>query len=234
MNSKHRNWRNMRWLIVVLLATALTGSGLAAKKGPPSPQELRTGGERPLSVLLLRIILEVDGQPGAAFPSGSTGDGVTIGLSDFSTGVSAKPVAVRFLSDETRLDGWVYLVLEPGPRYLATREPRSQNAFDYEARWKTCPHWSLEIPANSRLVYGGTLFLPGAGRWMMFGPRAMVEFDSSRLEVRDESAEAEAICRKWFPDLLPMSVQLAEEHRPGDTMIIETPEDAKNHPPRKP
>jgi len=223
LSCTRRYRRNACWLAAGVMAAFLAGPAAVAKSGPPSARELQNREGRPLSVLLLRVVLEVDGQPGVAFRHASPVDNVSFGLSDFSTGMSAKPVTVRFLSDNTRMDGWAYLVLDLGPHYIAAREPMSTNAFAYDARWKTCPRWSLEIPADARLVYGGTLFLPGKGRAMIFGPRQMVEFDSTRLEVRDESSEAGAICRKWFPDLLPLSVQLAKEHRHGDTMIIETP-----------
>lgn len=223
MNRAGGTLGNARWCAVAVLIFALGGPGFAARRGPPAAHELHTKDGRPLAVLLLRVVTEVDGQPAVAFRHASAVDDVSFGISDFSTGMSAKPVAVRFLSDETREDGWVCLMLEPGLRYIATREPISTNAFAYERRWKTCPRWSVEIPKGARLVYGGTLFLPGTGRWMALGRRQMVRFDDSRLEVRDESAGAGAICEKWLPDLLPMFVQLAREHRAGDTMIIETP-----------
>jgi hypothetical protein len=208
---------------VILLLAAFASLGVAAKSGPPARLDLLTVEGRPLTVLLLRIVLVVDGQQTAAFRHGATTDDVTIGISDFTTGMSAKPVAIQFLSEDTRLEGWVYLMLEPGLRYIAVREPISTNVLTYNARWKTCPRWRVEIPSNTKLVYGGTLFLPGKGRWMISGPRQMVRFDRSRIEVRDQSNEAEAICRKWLPELLPLSIQLAKEHRPEDTMIIETP-----------
>lgn len=211
------------WLVAGVMATCLVGPVVAAKPGPPAARELHTSEGQPLVVLLLRVVTEVDGQPGAAFRHDSPVDDVSFGLSDFTTGMRVKPLKTRFLSDETRMDGWAYLLLEPGPRYIATREPISRNAFAYEARWETCPRWSVDIPADSRLLYGGTLYLPGKGRAMISGPRQMVEFDSSRLEVRDESVAAEAMGRRWFPELLPMTVQIAREHRPGDTIIIETP-----------
>lgn len=52
-------------------------------------------------------------------------------------GVTATPAELRFLSGETRKEGWTYLLLEPGLHYLAAHEPQSTNVFAYDARWST-------------------------------------------------------------------------------------------------
>ena len=204
---------------------ALAGAGCAATSGPPRPQALPTRGAIQKAVLLVRVITEVEGKIAPPFPSSLLSvDNLCLGVGDFSSGGKIRPAPMRFLSEDTRRAGWTYLLLEPGQiYYLAAHEPTSTSASIYDARWQTCPRWSIEIPADARLVYGGTLYLPGKGRWMIVGPRKLASFDRAQLAIRDETALALEISKRWFPALLPMSVQLAKEHRPGDTIILQTP-----------
>lgn len=208
---------------LVCLLIAAIGAGAVLAKGPPSAQELVDRDGNPLTVLLLRVLIEVDGQPAEPFRNTVPVDNVSFGIGGFETGMGVKEVGARFLSKETRKEGWTYLLVRPGLHYLAVHEPISTNAFANNARWTTCPRWRIEIPADSRVHYAGTLFLPGKGRAMIFGPRQLVEFDTTRMEVRDDSVRAADLCHSFLHALVPMTIQLAKEQRPGDTMIIETP-----------
>jgi hypothetical protein len=224
---KRAQWDPMTVTRVCLAAAvlALAGAGCAATSGPPRPQDLLTRGAKQKAVLLVRVITEVEGQIAPPFPSSmSPADNLSLGVGDFSSGGKIQSGKIHFLSDDTRNEGWTYILLEPGQvYYLAARAPMSTSAATYNAQWGTCPRWSIEIPADARLVYGGTLYLPGKGRWMIVGPRKLASFDRAQLAIRDESALASEISRRWFPTLLPMSVQLAKEYHPGDTIILQTP-----------
>lgn len=206
-------------------AAAILAAGVVAGAAnkPPTIRELAGKDGTPRVVLLLRVVTEVDGEIVEPFRHSGSIDNVNFGLGGFETGMGVKETAARFLSGQSRKEGWVCLIVKPGLQYLAIREPMWHNAFAYSARWKTCPRWRVEVPAVSRVHYAGTFFLPGKGRFMFSGPRQMVEFDTTRLEVRDESPLAAEICRQLMPELEPLSVQLAELHEPGDTIIIETP-----------
>jgi len=209
----------------IVAAAAILGTGLVASAAnkPPTLQELSGKDGTPRVVLLLRVVTEVDGEIVEPFRHSGSIDNINFGLSGFETGMGVKEIATRYLSGESRKEGWVSLIVKPGLQYVAIREPMWHNAFVYNARWKTCPRWRIEIPAGSQVHYAGTFFLPGRGRFMFSGPRQMVEFDTTRLEVRDESLRAAEICRQLMPEFAPPTVRLAELHKAGDTMIIETP-----------
>ena len=210
-------------ICLLALALAMIGPSCATIAGPPRAKQLQTHDGRQNSILLLRVVTEVDGRTAPPFPSWLSLDDVWLGLGDFSSGGEIKSAPLRFLSAETRQEGWTYLLLQPGTYYLAAHEPVSTSASTYNAQWKTRPRWSVEVPAGARLCYGGTLYVPGRGRWMLFAPRRLAEFDRTRLEVRDESTLAQKIANQWFPTLLPISVALAKEHHVGDTIILQTP-----------
>jgi hypothetical protein len=107
---------------------------------------------------------------------------------------------------------------------LTPHSPQNENAFAYEASWKkTLPCWTFEVPRNTPVVYGGTLFVPGRGRWLISGGRMMQAFDAVRFEVRDETALAESIHQTWFKDFGSLSTQLAHKHSPSEPIILETP-----------
>ncbi|HVM51375.1 MAG TPA: hypothetical protein VMU04_25315 [Candidatus Acidoferrum sp.] len=213
-----------RWAAMLLgagtLALALAGAGCATTSGPPSEIQARQH-----AVLLLRVVTEVEGRIAPPFPSSILPtDNVAIGVGDFFSGGKIRAATLRFLSGDTRKEGWAYLLLEPGQvYYLAAHAPISTSAWKYEALWAVCPRWSVEVPANTWLVYAGTLYLPGKGQWRLFGGRQLVEVDQRRAEVRDESGQAEEIAKQWLPGLGHMSVQLARKWEPGDTIILQTP-----------
>jgi hypothetical protein len=207
----------------IALLLAAVASGCMSPAGTPKAADLQTRDGRPKTVVLLRAITDVEGRIAPPFEALSPPDNLAIGCGGFSSGGNIKPVTLRFLSAETRKEGWTYLLLEPGFYYLSALPPISGNALAYDAQWKTSPRWSIEIPPGARIFYAGTFYLPGKGRWMLFRSRQLAAFDTNRIEVRDETSQAEQIVRQNCPELLPMSVQLAKAHQPGDTMILRTP-----------
>lgn len=211
------------WTCAIILALAGAGCATISSVPKASKMQSRDGGQK--AVLLLRVITEVEGKSAAAFPSSVLPwDMIAFGVGDFSSGGQIKPAILRFLSAESREQGWAYLLLEQGQvYYLAAHEPISTSPDEYNARWAVCPRWSVELPINTRVVYGGTLYLPGTGRWMLFTARNLVTFDRQRIEVRDESTEAEQVAKQWLSALGPMSVHLARKWEPGETVIIQTP-----------
>jgi hypothetical protein len=211
-------WAAMRLWAGVLVA--LAGAGCATTSGPPTDVQARQS-----AVLLLRLITEVEGRIAPPFPSSLLPtDNIALGVGEFSNGGKIRAATLRFLSGNTRKEGWAYLLLEPGQvYYLAPHEPISTGALKYDALWATRPRWSVEIPAQARLVYGGTFYLPGKGQWRLFGAKQLVEFDEAKAEVRNESIQAEQIVKQRLSGLGHMSIQLAKKWEPGDTIVLQTP-----------
>jgi hypothetical protein len=223
IGSPKKRWTGMPlWWNALLLA--LASAGCAITTGPPGTSAIQGREGRHKAVLLLRVVTEVEGRITPPFPSIYAGDNVMMGLGDFSSAGQIGEVMLRFFSADTRKEGWIYLLLEPGQvYYLAAQEPVSPQPKNYRGLWAACPRWSVEIPADARLVYGGTLYLPGSGQWTLFSARRLAAFDRARVEVRNEADRAELIAKQWLANLGPVSVQLARKWEAGDTIILQTP-----------
>lgn len=213
-------WSSWLGAVVIALVTA----SCAFNTARPTSAELRSKDRRSQAVVLLRVVTEIDGKDCPAFPSSISVDSIWLGLGDFSTGGKIRPSAQRFLSKDTRKNGWTYLLLEPGIYYLAPHAPQNENAFAYDASWKTTqPCWRVDVPNETPVIYAGTLFVPGKGLWQIFGGRRMSVFDTERFEVRNEPALATAIHQEWLKDLGTLSTQLVQPHSPSEPITLETP-----------
>lgn len=212
-----------RWLSLGMAAMALATSS-CMNIGRPTTEEIFPKDGYRKTVVLIRVVTEVDGQVSPAFRATYSADSIWLGLGGFSSGGRLEIAKLHFLSKETRLDGWTYLLLEPGIYYLAPHPPQNENSFAYDRSWKeTVACWRLEVPRDARVVYGGTLFVPGKGRWMIFGPRSLVKFEPSRFEVRDESTLAKSIQDTWLRELGTLTVKLVENFSTSEPIILETP-----------
>jgi hypothetical protein len=214
---------SQRWLRLGTVLIALAASS-CMNVGRPTAEDLRTKDGHDRAVVLIRMVTEIDGRKAPVFTATYANSSIWLGLGGFSTGGKLQVAPLRFFSKETRLDGWTYLLLEPGVHYLAPHPGQNTDAVTYDNSWKkTSPRWRFEVPRNVPVVYVGTLFAPGRGQWVLFGDRALYEFEENRFEVRDESVAAEAIHETWLKDLGSLTTKLAVNHSSSEPIILETP-----------
>ena len=192
-----------------------------ASQSPPSPGELTKDGHA-RAVVLLRLKTEIDGRSRPAFAGYP--DCVWLGLGDFFSGGQLEPAPMRFLSRGTRLDGWAYLLLEPGIYYLAPHPPQNENVFAYAKSWAHArPTWRFEVPRDASALYIGTLFAPGYGQWQLFGGCRVRQFAVARFEVDDETSTARTLHEQWLKSFGPLTTELAKPWLPSESIILETP-----------
>ena len=209
------------WLTVAIAVLLATG---CANVPPQSPADLQTKDGHKRALVLLRVLTEIDGRTLPAFSAPYALGSIWLGLGDFSSGGKLRIAPLGFFSKETRLDGWTYLLPEPGVYYLAPHSPQNENSFAYDRSWKQMtPCWRMEIPRDATVVYGGTLFVPGWGIGQIFGGRRLQVFNMRRFEVRDESAAAEGLREAWLKNLGPLTIHLVQSQSPSEPLILETP-----------
>ena len=214
---------SQRWLWLGMVVIALAASG-CVNVGRPTVNDLRTKDGHNRTVVLIRVVTEIDGRKLPAFPGAYGLDSIWLGLGGFSSGGKIAVAPLQFFSKETRLDGWTYLILEPGIYYLAPHPPQNENAFAYDASWKqTSPCWRFDIPRNVPVIYVGTVFVPGTGLWQIFGGRRLYDFDIKRFDICDESAAAGTIHEAWLEDLGPLTTRLVENYSSSEPIILESP-----------
>jgi len=172
------------------------------------------------AVVLLRVTAELkDGTEVAAFPSPLTGDIIGLGLGGFETGGEVKRTSPTSLSAETRRQGWIYFILEPGIYYLAVQGARTGDVTAYERELKSLQPWRIEIPVGSPVAYAGTLHLECQSKWYIGGGKSCNFIEG--IVVRNEQALAMTISEKYLSDLGPPQTLLMQRH--SGPIILRTP-----------
>jgi hypothetical protein len=178
-------------LLLILVAGCATTS-------VPTASEVSEvlGGKK--TVILLRLTVDIDGNPSEPFDASLADDNV--GLA-FITGDRVRRLEFyRSPSDQARQDGWIYLVEDPGTYYLAVQPPRDRDAFSYQFQFRSAPRWRIDALAGSTIVYAGRLHINAVTEKGFLFTRRTV-YDLSRTAVRDEHSLARELAAKSFPDL---------------------------------
>jgi len=180
------------------------------------------------AIVLIRITAELlDGTPVSAFPSNLMADNVNIGLGTFDTGGKLELVdSPRSLSVELREEGWIYLILEPGSYYLGIMGPQ-MTGYDLrkqQAKYAQ-PHWRVDIPVDTHVVYIGTLHLYCRGMTTVFInkiTKRCIEIDEHRTIIQNETISAQKLAEEYFGDYGAPQTLLLQRHD-SPTIIFQGP-----------
>jgi hypothetical protein len=203
------------YIILVILLSSCTITRLPSAKD----FELINSGKR--SVVLLRLTCEAEGEPYEVFKHAVSDDNIGLALGDFKTGGEPHRIIPTYLSSQTRKDGWTYFVLEPGFHYLAVQPRRQSDVWSYENSFKSVPLWRLDIPSQTKIVYAGTLHIPGIRQKMLFGGISIKSFITDSIVVRNDEEAARKIAGDFFPELQPFKTRLMVKHE--GPIILRTP-----------
>lgn len=207
----------------VVLAGLLSGCVFSTGRPPADVVAARDGPGR--AVVLVQLTTRIDGRELPAMPAMLPMDSIWLAWGGFDTGGRLEMARQRFFSNESRREGWTYLLLEPGIHYFSVNTPQGGGAIDYDRSWRHLPTaWRLDVPEGVPVIYAGTLYVPGDGSRMLFGGRRLQRFHVAEFEVRDESGEAAWIHSRWLSHLGPMRSVLMQPHDPSaGPVLIETP-----------
>lgn len=185
-------------LLASMLLVSLAG---CSSTGAPTAQErgaVASGGK---AVVLLRVRCTVENdQPYEPFSHVIGDDNVGFGWGSFETGgVPERGATPRFLSPQSRKDGWTYFVLPSGTHYLAVYPPRRTDVLTYARQIRNAPRWRLDIGLDDRLVYAGTLRIAGESDALLFGGRILRSIRTDEATVVNEEALARALLAEALP-----------------------------------
>ena len=182
-------------VITVMVASCTTG--------PPTVNERSDVQSGKKSVVLLRITCELieDNTPIEAFPSGRSNPVYILKGGPILGGKIEGGTGNRFLSAETRKQGWVFFYLEPGIHYLVFEGILSYRQMFYS------PRYEVKIPENFPVVYIGSMHL--------YCRKALFEkgcgtFDKGRMIVSNEEIKAKKLQKEFLPDLGSLQTVLME------------------------
>jgi hypothetical protein len=171
--------------------------------------------------VVIRIICEVEGKSYEVFRHAVSDDNIGLALGGFETGGELRRKIPAHLSTQTRKDGWLYVVLEPGFYYLAVQPPRRTDVWSYENSFNSAPLWRLDISPQSGIVYAGTLHIPIIKQKMLFGGLSIKSFIADSIVVRNDEDAARRIAAGFFPELETFKTMLMVKHE--GPIILKTP-----------
>lgn len=222
------------------LASLLAGCALV---GPPDGKELTAIESGQKALVLLRVTAELpDGSEIKTFSQGF----VRIFVGGFQTGGILKPVTVsmfpsigdrssiyQFLSNESRDEGWIYFLFEPGTHYLGfigqgqirnlTRDHPEEIITLPQRLQRSVTLWRIDIPRSFPLVYGGTLRLRCRSDWDIW-PFVRTGYCDhiDGMDVDNEETRAQKMARENLPNFGSPQTVLLQRHE-GKTIILRTP-----------
>lgn len=198
---RHRSSANIfRLLSVAMFVTHFIG---CASTRLPTAKERTAVGAGEQAIVLLRVQCTIEKQqPYEAFSYSLMDDNISFGLGSFKTGGEPERLALlRFLSPESRKNGWTYFVLPHGIHYLTVYPPRRTDVFTYERGIKNAPRWRIDIPQDARLVYAGTLHVAGESDGLLLGGRIMRSIRIDEMRVSNDEELARKLLTEEFPGL---------------------------------
>ena len=156
------------------------------------------------SVVLLRITCELieDNTPIEAFPGAMSASVMILKGGPILGGKVEGGMGIRFLSAETRKQGWVFFYLEPGIHYLVFEGMASGAGMYYS------PRYEVKIPENSPVVYIGSMHLYCESPYIF--ETACGTFDKGRMIVSNEEIKAKKLQKEFLPDLGSLQTVLME------------------------
>jgi hypothetical protein len=202
-----------RFGVATACALLLALSACAKKDAPPVGAVMPQVGAGNMTIVLARATARgPDGLPFNVARQMVEGSGIK-GSGLFLSASAYKPIEdVRALSEATLRDGWVYMPLAPGRTYSLELK-RKSNLLKLVTGGGSEPlQWLVEVPANSRLIYAGTLVLTAEreGGWGLdvFGERKVELTGAEGTGVADESPIASEIAKQAFPQIGEMQTVL--------------------------
>jgi hypothetical protein len=174
---------------------AITLTVTSCTTGLPTVNERSDVQSGKKSVVLLRITCELieDNTPIEAFPGRMSVSVMILKGGPIIGGKVDVAGAYRFLSPETRKQGWVFIYLEPGIHYLVFEGMASAAGMYYS------PRYEVKIPENSPVVYIGSMHLYCESPYIF--ETACGTFDKGRMIVSNEEIKAKKLQEEFLPDL---------------------------------
>lgn len=207
-------------LIILVTLGMLVG---CASTGVPKGREAADIQEAKKAIVLLRVVAQIGSQNYPPFEYDLVDSNICFGVGGFDTGGKLRRVEMqKFVSPETRQNGWIYMVLAPGTHYLTVQPPRHTNIFAYMRRFDEPPLWQLDIPQGAKIVYGGTVRIDGFGSPLITGGYWMSEIAYKSVDGNDQE-RANILSAEYFSELGVPKVSLLQTFG-GGPLRFQTPE----------
>jgi hypothetical protein len=209
-------------LLALILIAGLCSSCVSSSL--PTIEETSLIKEGQVSIALIRITATLhDGTPVKTLDGPLAVDRWGFGVGGFETG--GKPLddsGQRFLSDESRIQGWSFVLLEPGVHYLAFRGPQTGNSWTWAKQLQNARRWVVETSKTTHIYYIGTMHLICESKWYIGGDKRCDYIDEHQMAVRNEKELALEVANNYLKEFGPPQIVLMKPQG-SDPIILRTP-----------
>lgn len=185
------------------LIVLLTSCGIV-KTGLPDTKENQSIQSGTAALVLLRVTGSLDdGTRVGTFDDFSQVGNVNLGLCLYVPQGEVELVSPqRFLSSETKEQGWIYFIVKPGTHYLAligTCQLGSlPGKIQCEKRLNRARLWQIVIPEAARLIYIGSMHLRCWSDLYAFHDPVCSGFNEDKMIVRNEENLAKQLASTYL------------------------------------
>lgn len=189
---------------------------------PPTGSEVATAFRDGQMLLLLRVATRIStGETVAPFTGSLADDNLGIAVGNFGTGGKLSRIEeMRFMSEASRADGWLYIFLPAGVQYFAFLPSRRTDIFSYTEMFNHVQRWRVDATPTAGVVYAGSLLIEVDVAPLLFGQEHIDKL--GRMEVLDETGVAKSLVQKFVPNTHDVRTALMQKHK--GPIILSTPE----------
>lgn len=205
----------------LILCCLLLASGCVATK-PPTSSEMSDAERNGQMLVLLRVATRsTTGESIEPFSSSLADANLVVAAGSFETAGEVKHIQeMRFLSDESRAEGWFYVFLPKGTLYFAFLPPGGTYAHTFADMINRAKRWRIDAPTTADIVYAGSLYVEAYEvKPLLLSYKVISHL--GRIEVVDETAIAKSLVQRFVPTFGDFKTVLIVEHE-GPT-ILTTP-----------
>src|SRR5687768_16555451 len=185
-------------LLLTAASVGCTGSP-GAWDGPPGLWERGWIESRDHTMVVARVTAEAE--DGRTVPASKL---LQLGLEDFESGGREQPLELDFargLDAKSARDGWFFVLLKPGTRYLVAGRRRNEASIPTRAEFEpgstgrvSVLRTRIDVPANVAAVYVGSLHVRVSA-----GTGGLHDMDDAGVTITDESEAAAKLVTEKVP-----------------------------------
>ena len=192
--------------IVFFAFLVLFASCGIVKVGLPNAKEsssIRTGNE---AIVLLRVTANLDdGARVGTFDNTSQQVNVNLGLCKYVPQGEVELVKPqRFLSSETKEQGWIYFIVKPGTHYLAfigtCHYDTRPGLIECQNRLNRARLWQIVLPKDTPIVYIGSMHLRCWSDVYSFQDPVCSGFNEDKMLVQSEENLAKQLASSYLSE----------------------------------
>ena len=209
----YRIFLSLTSVLSVLLVLFTSCARVKIEIGLPNTKQVSTIQTGREAIVLLRVTGNFDdGRRVGTFDGLNEAKNVNLGL--YKDGPQGEVELVRlqrFLSSETKDQGWTYFIMKPGTYYFAFIGLCSFMSLpgreECDHRLERARLWQVHIPRNAPIVYIGSMHLPSWREYARLGD-LISDFDENKMLIKNEENLAKQLAASYLSEFGQIHIAL--------------------------